>query len=577
MSRVGPHRAAALGLGTAALVGLLLHPLAGTPAGHLPGDPGTDVVRAAWGVAHLWRALPPDGALLWSSAAHFPQGALILPLPAVTALPASLLTPVAGPVAAAWAQVAVALWMLGLGSALLALRTVGRVGPALAVAGVVLGAPAVHGALMDGTPEHLAWGLLPLGLAALLGARHRPLAIGGVGAAALFALLPFDSPYAAVYALPLGAAALALPGPRARAPLAVAAAGALLGVGAFALLQDAVAPPPSGLGTRLTEWSNNAADPLTCLESGPQPRAPQRPPAGLPVPVLAALLALAARGRPASTGPWALAALLMAAASFGLHPSLDTSPALAPVRALNEALLHLPGVGELRFPRRWWGPATLAAALAAAPGLARALPRRGQWAIGATFGVAALLAGVHHSGLWAPFPAAPLHRAESAAWVGAQPGDGAVLTLPHTPPPEAHPGTAPRPFAGLPVSTPGTGAQQLQLQHGRATVDGPALLTAAPMRIDLGLVFALRGLDALALPAREGRPIPPAARSGAGLVPREVALAAMHAQGLRFVMIDRALYAGEGEALLDAAFAPWAAETRDFADGEGVRVIRLRD
>jgi hypothetical protein len=42
-------------------------------------------------------------------------------------------------------------------------------------------------------------------------------------------------------------------------------------------------------------------------------------------------------------------------------------------------------------------------------------------------------------------------------------------------------------------------------------------------------------------------------------------------------MIDRALYAGEGEALLDAAFAPWAAETRDFADGEGVRVIRLRD
>jgi len=580
MSRAPGCAALRRGLAVAVLVGLLLHPLGGGTGETVPGDPGTDALRGAWGLDHLWRALPPGGAGWWSAQVWFPYGALLVPLPGASAALLSPVSALLGPAAGAWAALAVQLWLLGFGAATLAAATTRRASVGLAAAGLVLGAPAIHAAWMDGTPEHLAWGLLPLGLAALVRARSRAPGIAGLGAAALLAVVPFDSPYAAVYAVPLGAAALATAGPRARAPVGVALLGALLGVLTFAALRHALGHPPSPPGLRAAEWATNAVHPLTCLDAAPRPRAPGTVPAAPPAAVLGAITGLVLLGIRRGAAPWALAAAAMALAAFGLHPALESVAPLRLVHAANAALHELPGFGEIRFPRRWWAPATLAAALAAGPGLARALrrlPRRAEGPVGLALGAAALLAGARHSGVWAPFPAAPLSAIAAADWIAAQPTPGAVLTLPHAPPPAADPARAPRPFGGIATPTVGADTLQLQLRHRRPILDGPALWTAAPLRIDLGLHFALRSLDALALPVREGRPIPPSARTGDGPLPRAAAIAALHAQGLRFVVIDRALYAGEGEALVGDAFAPWTAQVVDFADGEGLRVIRLRD
>lgn len=589
-------QAAGVALLLAGLVAWLLREADGE---RLLGRQGTDALRALWGLDVLGRSILPPDLPFWTRELNPPAGALGLLLPWVSGLLAAPLVWLFAPVTAYNLFVGLLLWAAGLGTALLA-RTASGCWSAGAVAGAaVLAQPMLLWSVSDGTAEHVAiWGL-PVFLAAALTATQRASPRWGLIAGGMAAVVALDSPYHAVYAALLGICALPLelrgrsPSDRTslRATLAVFL-GCLLALGALLGLLHLILPVGSGGGLEAGELQAINTANLESWARAERGSLPAEGPAPTAIPralLLGALaLSLIAWRRAL---PWALAAGLALALSFGTDPRLPGALAErlgAPgellgqaTLAINQQLYQLPGLSAIRFPYRWLVPAALAASVAGALGLARLFGPLARLP-GARAGVAVagsalvfslcLRAGPFARGL----PGQTLPQVAFADWIQAQPEDGVVALLPVLRPAAPGLGRNDRPvFAGLDPAMAGLDMATLQVLHGRAQVGAPGLQTLRPLDQESAVARVLRDWDDLTHPRLTGNPIPPGANDPRADRARGQGLDRLVEAGLRWVAVDLGAYEAEGLAELRRQLQPWVVSERTFDEGDGVLLLTV--
>ncbi len=593
-----------------ALSGWLFSPLLDVEGAAIVGDADTDAVRGMWGIDHLRRSLLPPDTPIWSTELNFPFGVLALVLPFVSGMLAAPLGLVLDPVVAFDLTMVLLVAAAGWSTAV-AVRVLGDSWPAgMAAAGALLSPPMLLHAVADGTPEHVAIWLVPLFLAAAVHLARRPSVPGGLLAGGLAVLVAFDSPYHGVYAALIGILVLPFelirgwPAARRRAlfrGLGAAALPLALGGLVLALLYRNF-PIDEQIGLASAQlWKMNAADLHTWwqYDFGQRTvRDPSLAPTAIPAAVLWAGLGLGLLGAPRSL-PWLAAGTAAVVLSFGTNDRIPAELAqwlgadgrdlgLALLRA-NQRLYELPGIGSVRFPRRWLVPATLCFAVAGGMGLARLLwllgrPRwlRRPVAWGAPvlalgLAAAATRAGAETARFHAPFPAHSLPAVAFADWVADQPGGGAAVLLPQMrpAPKSGRRGDLPV-FASIADSLSSADVQYLQVRMARPLLSYPSLKTLVPMKVDTDLYRLLRNWDDLAHPAMTGRPIPSSAHDERSAPFRQRVIDGVRADGLRFVVVDEAAYGAEGLEILRAQLADHAVDERHFDDGTGVTVFSLR-
>lgn len=573
LARWGPPAGVAAGL--LALVIWLLWPLGPWLGTAILGEPGSDALRAMWGLDHLRRSILPPNTPIWSSEAGFPAGVVALPLPFVSGLLLAPLGVIFGPVAGYNLALGALLWAAGLGAAALVRALGGGWGPGLAAGAAWIASPMLLHAIADGTAEHAAVWLLPGFLALAAGALQRGGVRAGAWAGVVGGLVALDSPYLAIYAV---IATLGL-APMLRAAQGRAARGFALGAAPFAVLLLAIYrqfPLGSDGGLPLEQLQALNATHLptwaTVWAQGHQPGDPT--PTAIPRGLLAGGLALGlAGGRRAWA--WLGVAALMVLLSFGRS---DTLPIAC---SINEQLYRLPGVGGLRFPERWLVPASLALAVAGALGLGRGLAslRAGP---GLRAGVCAVLAlgafaqGARDSGLRRDLPLASVPDPSFAAWLREQSGSGAYALLPQVRP-AAPVGAGARPvFAGLGSAYTPADAELIQVRVGRPSTGAPGLQTLARRDEDPRVLRLLSDWDDLTHPALTGYPIPPGADDPRADRVRGEALDLLIDAGLRWLIIDEAAYAGAGLDALRRQLGDRLTEERRFDEGTGVLVWEIQ-
>lgn len=562
-----------IALALALLVAWVHAPLFAT--GGVLGAPGTDVIRAAWGLDHQASALP--GLPFWTDRVGFPEGVKLIVLPMLSSLlgaPFTLLGPVAG--YDAW--VLALLWASGFATAMLVRAVSGSAAAGLLGGAAIVVQPMLLLAVTDGTPEYVALWPLPTALLATWAAA-RPTAPSlsmPVIAGLLWGFVALDSPYHAVFGLPfLPIVAWGMPR---RNLVAFVIAGLLGG----AVLAGAYYGLPVGdvedqrRGTNAVQasvwhqWETGTTN---------KPWDYTLAPGFVPLATVAGALALAML-RPLRALPWVLVAVLCFVVAMGASEEnaswlARTYGATAgrvgsAVAALNEAL----PVPVVRFPRRWLVPGALALAVAAGIGLSR-LPKGWPRALVAVpLAVAVVVHTLALTGYRAALPVFPAPSAAFADFIRAHEADGAVLALPTI---RGSSTIATRRedipiWAGLDPAIRSADQLWIQLATGRATVYVPEGVRTMQRRTarERETEKLLRDLDDLTVPQTQGRAIPPSATQE----PPRRAAAAKHlvARGLRFVAIDEALYGAEGLALARATFAGLIAEDRHFDDGTGVTV-----
>lgn len=602
MSGPGPRRAeaAAVGLVLAALTAALLAPV-GDPFAAFIGDPGADTLRGVWGLDHLRRSLLPPDSVLFSAEVQAPMGAwaLILPFPSAVlgAGPAALLGPVAG-----WNLfVFVLLWGGAFATAGLARALSGSWAAGLVCGGVLLGQPALLVAVADGTAEHMSFALLALALWGLAraGAPGSPLR-AAAAAVVPAALLPLESPYLAVcylvLALPLVPPALASlgalgGGPAARrvaaaAVLALAGAGVLVWVfGQFPgrAAEAAAAAARAGNSVAWERWPPWAG-------TG-RPRDPSLVPNGLPLVATAVTLGLGVLA-PRRAGAFVAVGAFFFLLAFGAQPGAvaglaarggPLGPALAEAaRALGDAVYAWPGFSEIRFPRRLLGVAAFAWALGAAVSWGRwagRAPPAGPQRRALAVAVAALLAagataeGVRMIGFHRPFPRLPAPAVAAADWIATQP-PGIVAPVPRQRASLQSMHRHEQPvFGGLDAALRSTDLLYLQVRHGRPQTVAPSLLTLRARAYPRAVDNLLHAWDDLTLPRTVGRPLPPSARALATAPELGRARDALIDAGLRYLLLDDALFAEDALALLRESLGERLQDERVFTDGTGLRVL----
>jgi len=580
-------------------------PLLMSPEGTLAGDPSTDAIRGMWSFDHLRRSLLPPETPLWSHHVNFPEGVLALVLPWVSGIllaPAGLLL---GPVSGYNFAVGALIFGVGFSSAALIRTLSGSWAAGIAFGGAMLAQPTLLHSVADGTPEHIAFWLVPLFLAAGWATADQ----GRVGLAILTGLLAgavaLDSPYHAIYAAVLGLIALgpmwvgALRGPRradvVRALVALLIVGALVGGALFWLFQffpiESRAVDDDGALLKL-----NSVDLHTWWQQEwgfAGPRDPSLAPTVIPsVPLVAALVLSLAHLR--RSLPWVLAGVVMLALSLGQNPRIPAELAVwmgetgadlgRTLLSWNADLYSLPGIGSIRFPRRWLLPAGFAFMMAGGIGLGRIFRavNRFPWGRPVTLVLALLLAiggvqqGLHGSRFHDVFPAQALPPIAFAAWIGER-GGGALLTLPQIrpAPKQARRDTLPV-FANLSDSLSSVDVAYIQVLSGRPTVEYPSLKTLAPMRLNGPLFRQLRNWDDIARAAQEGGTPPRAAIDEHHAPEREAILAAMVAAGIEYICVDVAAFNEETLDILRTQLRSVTAEERRFEDGTGVLVFVLQ-
>lgn len=543
-------------------------------SGGVLGAPGTDVIRAAWGLDHQVRALP--GLPFWTDRIGFPEGVKIIVLPMVSTLFGAPLHVLLGPIAGYDAWVLTLLWASGFCTALLVRAMSGSSAAGLLAGVAIVVQPMILLAITDGTPEYVALWPLPAALL-LTWAARREAGLGLPIAAGLsWAIVALDSPYHAVFALPF--VPIALWGYSRRNFLVLCTAGVLGGIaviGAYVGLPvgDVEDQRRGTNAVQLFVWNQwetgNVGKPWDYTLA----------PSFIPVATVAGALALAAL-RPLRTLPWLIVAVLCVTFAIGDNPEnpLWLERAHGPtagsvgraVVAFNEAV-HVPVV---RFPRRWLVPAALALSAAAGIGLSR-LPW--EWlrlGIAVPAAVAVLVHTLALTGYRRALPTFPTPNAAFATFIEEHPASGALLALPTI---RAANTIATR-REDIPIWANLDGAIRsadqiwIQLATGRANVYVPHGMRTMERRTarERELETLLRDLDDLTLPQTTGRAIPPSATQE----PPRRALAAgrLVDSGLAFVALDAALYGPEGLALAKAPFADRIVEERTFEDGTGVVV-----
>lgn len=616
------HPAPLLGIGLLAWCAWLVWPVLSASSPTLLGGEGSDAIRGAWSLDHVARSLP---GLVWTERVGWPMGALALPLPFLTGI---LLAPVnllLGPVRGYALDVALLLALAGVAVAWLGREVSGswRVG-ALA-GGAFVAQPMLLHAITDGTPEHLAFWLLPAAAAAGLRATSSRRVAWATVAGALASLTAFDSPYLAVWLVgvaPFAALAMFLApaapseGPRAR-PLHLLAAATMAAIPGvlltFLVYRGFTLTPPDTALDLPTALSGNSVDLRSWwfLEHRPDSDVlGTLAPALLPTPWLVAsvVLALAA---PRRTLPWLALGVTCLVLSLGTRTENVAvlawwlQAALGPtgqdlgatlgraVVDLNSTITTLPLASGIRFPRRWLVPAAMGLSLAGTVGAGRLVrlvldlatsrwghpPGRSTRLVAWLPGVPVLLGVAGAAGVLAcqPWrgttPGMALPDVAFAAWIRQEAPRGAVLLLPTVRPAPDHRMRAKVPvFADLSTALASADNEYFQLLHRRSTWSHPTLLTVAARP---GLPEAVRRLvgDTNDLTDPHFKAIPP---PGSALDPnrdadRQQARDWLLDQGLCCVVLDAAVFEPPW---LDRALSFWGpfAETRTFEDGTGVIV-----
>lgn len=592
------------------VAGWIFHPILGQLGDHIVGDADTDAVRGMWGLDHLRRSLLPLDTPIWSKELNFPFGVLALVLPFVSGLLAAPVGLVFGPLAGFDLVMILLVAAAGFGTAVL-VRIAGESWPAgLAAAGATMSPPMLLHAVCDGTPEHVAIWLVPLFLAAAVALARRPSVPVGVLAGSLAVLVAFDSPYHGVYAALIGILVLPFelvrpwpPHRRKDLARALGAAAVPVAVGGLVLgLLYRNFPIDEQIGLRSEQlWKMNAADLHTWwqYDFGQRTvRDPSLAPTAIPAGVLWAGLGLGLLGAPRSL-PWLAAGLGAVILSFGYNDRIpqelaqwlgsDGQELGRTILRWNQDLYALPGIGSVRFPRRWLVPATLCLSVAGGMGLARVfwllsrprlLRRPVTWGapvVGLVLTVLAARAGVQTARFHAPFPAHALPEVAFTDWVRDQPGSGAAVLLPQMRPAPASGKRGDLPvFASIADSLSSSDVQYLQVRMGRPLLSYPSLKTLVPMKVDTDLYRLLRNWDDIAHPQLTGRPIPSSAHDERSEPFRQRVIDGVRQDGLRFVIVDEAAYAEEGMAILRAQLSSHLVSEEHFDDGTGVTVFELR-
>lgn len=543
-------------------------------SGALLGAPKTDVLRAVWGFDHVARGFPFP---FWTDRIDFPVGVKVLVLPFVSSLAGAPLHWVFGAVRGYDLWVLGLVWLTGVATAFWVRTVSGSEAAGFAAGAAMVSQPAMLLALTDGTPEHVAFWAVPALLTTLVLARGQAPKLWGVLAGVFATAVAFDSPYHAVFVLPMVLVLL----PRLPRP----ALWRFVGVSAVGVALIAAMYYGFPLAGPLDDRARNAVKLNVWWEweSGRRQTAWDYTytPAFLPGYSLAAagLLALL---RPVRSGVWV--GLTVLCLGLSLSNAAENTHALAawlgsPGQALGDGLSwfnsHL-APGLIRFPRRWLVPACLAAWTAAGIGLSR-LPKEWMRALVALpVGLGVVKLTLDETRYAEALPAFVPPDPAFARFIREHEGDGYALLLPRVRgASRLHERFELPVYADLDPSLTSADLYWLQVAVGRGVVNSPDGLFTLTPRTSPGeeLGKLLRDLDDLAKPQTTGDPIPPSATQEPDRRAAEGAL--LVKSGLRYVAIDEAVMADAGLAGVKAAFDGCVVEEQHFDDGTGVTVLVL--
>ena len=562
--RVGP---AIVGV-FAVLLALFLHrPLLGGLGSTLPGEPGSDALRALWSAWLVAEELP--GWPFGTTMAGFPEGLDLLPFPALSLV---LVAPVAwifGPIQALNTLILGHAAFAVLATAALVRTLGGRWGAALLAGALVASQPILGGALRDGTLEVLAVGWVPLTLLCMV-RTCRGEWLWGLGAGLAFLATCLESVYYGSFTA-LGVLAV-LSTLRTREGVKGAGLAGLTVLLGLALVGAAFWPVIEHARTAL-ESAGDAED-LRATNAA----------------TVELLLELATS--PGSRGwrvgdIWAPPVLHLAVLGLGVLGGLRKSPWLSVLALLYFLLaLHSPllmpwsesPIGEVvRFPRRYLAPMAVASG-AGLWWLSSLVPRRFELLeLLAGLGLGAWLCnwGAAAGGL-APevYPALELEVPAFVEHIQQdEEDDTALLFLPLEVPGQTG-GSELRSelpvFAGLSKDYASGDLVALQALAGQAGWTAPQLVTLAPRPGDD--VMLAKNLTDLCFP-HFGLPV-----GGIGKLPPEAyeaELAWLKGEGLKWVAVDLQSYEPGERDKVHAILAQAAADIVDFEDGTGVRLYQL--
>lgn len=579
------------------------------------GDPQTDAIRGLWGLSLTARSAVPPNALLFTREMNFPFGGWALILPWTSSLLLAPLQPVFGPIVA-W-NVGNLLWLWGtaFGAAALVHRRSGSWAAGLVAGGALIGQPMVLQALADGTPEHLNWGPALLCLWAIEGLIGKPTAPRAAAVAALGGAVALDSPYQAVFVaiLALSRAPVLVGALRRLAPrraAEVVGAGllvcGLLGLALWALFsqfsqQSHFAGRVGAAADLLGDRKGNAVSLARWwrYEAGLFPkRDVSLVPAAIPVRVLVPALAFAALDLRRARGTLVAAIVLF---SLALGQGLDQTAAvrgwwgeagvalLSASSWLNDVLYDIPGPSIIRFPRRALVAVAVAALVAGGLGWGRLEgwlkvrlgPSRALQgallALGLGVGVLGAKAGRQLVGFDGSFPLTRPPTLAFAEWIRDHEVRGAVALLPEQRASKTFTERHALPvFADLGAALRSADHLYIQVVHGRPQVSFPQLLTFAPRGRTPRARALLEDWNSLSYPATVGVPATPGAVNESDDARRAPGLKLMIDEGLRFLVLDAALYGEPERVVLRRHIQGHILEERAFDDGSGVLVFVLK-
>lgn len=544
-------------------------------SGGLLGESGTDVFRAVWGFDHQSRALPVP---FWTDRVGFPAGEKLLILPFASSILGAPLRWLLGPwlgydlwmLALLWAGGVATAWWVGEASRSPSAGLLGGV--------AMVTQPAVLLAMTDGTPEHAAFWSMPALFAALWHTARSPLRRWPILAGVLATIVALDSPYHAIFVVPIVPFLWWQCSWRGRLRfVATAAAGAAL----VAVLYYKL-PLAGPLDNR---WDNAAR--LAVWAQWDLRRVATAwdytfTPAFIPVLSMAAALGLAVL-RPGRSWPWLLATAGFLVLALGAAPdnvsTLDQwlpgvgGPVGEGIAAVNEALAP----DAIRFPRRWLVVAALSLWTAAGLGLSRLPAEWMRLAVTVPMCAGLVWLTLDRTGYHEAFPRIEPPEPEFATFVREHEADGAALVLPTVRGASRKHERFELPiYADLDETIRSADLPFLQVALGRAVVNEPqGLFTMVPRKRQSERVSRLvQDLNDLCLPQTMGRAVPPSALQD----PERRAEAAEYliSRGLRFVVLDEALYDEEGLAHARRPFADHLEDERRFDDGSGVVVFVLK-
>jgi hypothetical protein len=588
------------GIGLLVCVLWLFHPMLAESAGIVLGDPRTDAIRGAWGFDHLGTSVL-GGQSPWSTdRLNFPAGVQLMVLPLASGLmlmPLSVLEPMT-----AWnISVMLLVFCSALSLAWLTQVLSGNWAAGFLAGVMLLSQPMIHHAIADGTAEHIAlWGIpMFIGAAWLALAEQSPK--WGIMAGLLSIVVALDSPYHGLYALVIGIMVLpfAIRFVRGREADLARAVGAMvvasmLGIAIVVQLyavfengstqtQDAAILQHSN-ATDMRLWWHH-------LSLANNIRDPTRPPTIIPTAILSGAMLLCLVGGRRSL-PWLVSGTLMLGLSFGLR--IETIQHLSAWLGMpgelmgemaigfNDWFYKLPIAEQLRFPRRWLVPSSMALSVGAGIGLnflfqTRLRSALAQAAVVAVLGATSLTVGIGSSRIHKQFPMHTLPEVEFAEALKNAEGPGAILFLPAVR--ELEPGATRDSlpvFANLGSELASADDLYLQLLHGRPMVSYPSLQTLTAHTQSKDVNRLLRDWSDLSDGKSSGRGIPPSAFDPGAKNERFRGFKELREAGLRWVAVDLNAYDDEGLALLRKQIGNKIAKETQFDEGDGVLLLELR-